>query len=92
MESSRRPTGVFKGRYVDNRPQRNLLRFSSPQQIMEDEDNEEEGVRYIGSKQVARADERKGPQSRRMGRGARRKEGELQSRMAMDDEQDGGIS
>ena len=87
MESSRRPTGVFKGRYVDNRPLRNLLRFSSPNQIMEDEDHEEEGVRYIGSKQVARADERKGSQSGRMGRGARRKEGELQSRMAVDDEQ-----
>ena len=88
MESSKRPSGIFKGRYVDNRPQRNLLRFSSPQQIMEDEDREEEGVRYVGSKQVARANEGKGPQSRRMGRGVRLKEGELQSRMAMDDEQD----
>ena len=89
MESSRRPTGVFKGRYVDNRPQRNLLRFSSPQQIMaEESDREEEGVRYVGSKQVARANEGKGPQSRRMGRGTRRKEGKLQGHMAMDDEQD----
>ena len=86
MESSKRPTGVFKGRYVNNRPQRNLLRFSSPKQIMEDEDREEEGVRYIGSKQVARADTRERTQSGRMGRGARRKESELQGRMAMDDE------
>ena len=88
MESSKRPSGIFKGMYVDNRPQRNLLRFSSPQQIMEDQYREEEGVRYVGSKQVARANEGKGPQSGRMGRRARRKESELQSRMAMDDEQD----
>ena len=87
MESSRRPSGVFKGRYVDNRPQRNLLRFSSPKQIMEDQDREEEGVRYVGSKQTARANERERAQSGRLGRGTRRKEGELQGRMAMDDEQ-----
>ena len=84
MESSRRPSGIFKGRYVDNRPQRNFIRLSDPKQIVEDEDYEEAGVRYTGSKQAARTDERERTQSGRMGRGARRKEGELQSRMAMD--------
>ena len=74
MESSKRPSGIFKGRYVDNRPQRNLLRLSSVEQLMEDEDYEEAGVRYVGSKQTARANERERAQSGRMGRGTGRKE------------------
>ena len=71
MESSKRPSGIFKGRYVDNRSQRHLLRFSDPKQIMEDEDYEEEGVRYVGSKQAARSYERERPQSRGMGKNSR---------------------
>ena len=81
-------TSTIKATRKADRTQLDSLRRTDPKQIVEDEYYEEEGVRYIGSKQVARANEGKGPQSRRMGRGVRRKEGELQSRMAMDDEQD----
>ena len=68
MESSRRPSGIFKGRYVDNRPQRNILRLSNLEQDMEDEDYAEAGVRYVSRKQTARADEGKRTQPRRLGR------------------------
>ena len=74
MESSRRPSGIFKGRYVDNRPQRNLFRFSHLEQDLEDEDYAEAGVRYVSSKQAARADKGERPQSRRMGRSTRGEE------------------
>ena len=68
MESSRRPSGIFKGRYVDNRPQRNILRFSRSQQDLEDEDYAETGVRYVSRKQTSRAYEGERTQPRRMGR------------------------
>ena len=68
MESSKRPSGIFKGRYVDNRPQRNLLRFSSVEQMLEDEDNAETGIRYVASKQTIRADKGERAQPGRMGR------------------------
>ena len=71
MESSRRPSGIFKGRYVDNRSQRNILRLSDLKQAMEDEDYEEEGVRYVDSKQAARSYERERPQPRGMGKNSR---------------------
>ena len=87
MESSKRTLGLSKGIYIDRSPQRNLLRLPNFESLMEDEDWDEASVRYLGSKQTARANERERTQSGRMGRGARRKEGELQGRMAMDDEQ-----
>jgi len=71
MESSRRPSGIFKGRYVDNRPQRNILRLSDLKQAMEDEDYEEAGVRYTHRKQTFGADQGERPQSGRLGRRAR---------------------
>lgn len=74
MESSRRPSGIFKGRYVDNRPQRNLIRLSNLEQDLEDEDYAEAGVRYVSSKQAARADKGERPQFRRMGRNTRGEE------------------
>ena len=74
MESSRRPSGIFKGRYVDNRPQRNLIRLSNLEQDLEDEDYAEAGVRYVSSKQAARADKGERTQPRRMGRNTRGEE------------------
>lgn len=74
MESSKRPSGIFKGRYVDNRPQRNLFRFSNIEQMLEDEDYEEAGVRYVSSKQTTRANEGERTQPRRMGRNTRGEE------------------
>ena len=74
MESSKRPSGIFKGRYVDNRPQRNLFRFSNIEQMLEDEDYEEAGVRYVSRKQTTRANEGERTQPRRMGRNTRGEE------------------
>jgi len=74
MESSKRPLGLSKGRYIDRSPQRNLLRLPNFEQIMEDEDWDEASVRYIGSKQTVGADEGKGTQPRRMGKRTRSEE------------------
>ena len=74
MESSRRPSGIFKGRYVDNRPQRNFLRLSSVEQIVEDEDYAEAGVRYVSRKQTTRTNEGERTQPRRLGRNTRGEE------------------
>lgn len=71
MESSKRPSGIFKGRYVDNRPQRNRFRLSDPKQIVEDLDYEEEGIRYVSRKPSARTDEGERTQPRSMGRNSR---------------------
>ena len=73
MESSKRPSGIFKGRYVDNRPQRNFIRLSDPKQIVEDDYYEETGVRYISRKQTFGADQGERPQSGRLGRRTRNK-------------------
>ncbi len=74
MESSKRPLGLSKGRYIDRSSQRNLLRLPNFEQVMEDEDWDEASVRYVGSKQAARADEGEGSQPRRMGKRTRSKE------------------
>ena len=74
MESSKRPLGLSKGRYIDRSPERNLLRLPNFEQIMENEDWDEASVRYIGSKQAARANEGEGTQSRRMGKRTRSEE------------------
>ena len=67
MESSRQPRGVFKGRYVDNRSQRDKLRFSDTQQALEYEDSLEPSVRYVDSLKVVRSLDRERTQSRRLG-------------------------
>ena len=85
MESSKRPSGLFKGRYIDNRPQRNILRFSDPQQIVEDEYYEEEGVRYTSSKSAIRANERERTQLGKSRKEDRREQGRLSKDLGVDD-------
>lgn len=68
MESSKQPRGVYKGRYVDSRPQRNKLRFSDVEQALEYEDSLEPSVRYVDSIKAARAEQRARTQPRRMGK------------------------
>lgn len=68
MESSRQPRGVFKGRYVDNRSQRDKLRFSDIEQALEYEDSLEPSVRYVDSVKTARSLNRERAQLRRLGR------------------------
>ena len=67
MESSRQPRGVFKGRYVDNRSQRDKLRFSDIEQALEYEDSLEPSVRYVDSLKVVRSLNRERTQLRRLG-------------------------
>ena len=67
MESSRQPRGVFKGRYLDNRTERNKLRFSDTQQALEYEDSLEPSVRYVDSLKVVRSLDRERTQLRRLG-------------------------
>lgn len=68
MESSKQPRGVYKGRYVDSRPQRNKLRFSDVEQALEYEDSLEPSVRYVDSIKALRAEQRTRTQPRRMGK------------------------
>ena len=68
MESSRQPRGVFKGRYVDNRSQRDRFRFSDTQSYLEYEDSLEPSVRYTDSVKTARSINRERAQLRRLGR------------------------
>ena len=67
MESSRQPRGVFKGRYVDNRSERNRLRFSDIESALGYEDSLEPSVRYTDSLKTARSLDRERAQLRRMG-------------------------
>ena len=91
MESSKRPLGLLKGRYIDSGSQRNKLRLPDLESLVEYEDRLEESLRYTGSVKVARANEGERSQSRRMGKNSRRTEAGLQSNLAMDDEQKGRI-
>ena len=86
MESSNRPLGLLKGRYVDRSSQRNIIRLSDLKQAMEDEDWIETSVRYVDSVKAARANETGRSQSRRMGRNSRREEAGLQGNVAVDGE------
>lgn len=74
MESSRQPRGVFKGRYVDNRSQRDKLRFSDIEQALEYEDSLEPSVRYVDSLKVVRSLDRERAQLRRLGDKTRQKQ------------------
>ena len=67
MESSRQPRGVFKGRYVDNRSERNRLRFPDIESALDYEDSLEPSVRYTDSLKTARSLDRERAQLRRMG-------------------------
>lgn len=68
MERSKEPRGVFKGRYVDSRSQRDRLRFSDIEQALDYEDSLEPSVRYTDSIKTARSLNRERTQLRRMGR------------------------
>lgn len=74
MESSRQPRGVFKGRYIDNRAQRDKLRFSDIEQALEYEDSLEPSVRYVDSLKVVRSIDRERTQLRRLGTETRQKQ------------------
>jgi len=67
MESSRQPRGVFKGRYIDNRTERNRLRFPDIESALGYEDSLEPSVRYTDSLKTARSLSRERSQLRRMG-------------------------
>ena len=86
MESSNRPLGLLKGRYVDRSTQRNILRLSDLKQALEDKDWIETSVRYVDSVKATRANEGRGTQPRRMGKVPRCSEAGLQGDVAMDDE------
>ena len=72
MESSRRPMGLLKGRYVDSSPRRDQLRLPNIEQALGDEDWLEAGLRYSRSVKVARTDEGEGTLSRGMGKRTRK--------------------
>ena len=91
MESSKRPMGLLKGRYVDSSPRRDQLRLPNIEQVMGDEDWLEAGLRYSRSVKAPRTDEGERSQPRRMGKNSRRTEAGLQSNLAMDDEQKGRV-
>lgn len=68
MESSKQPRGVFKGHYVDNRSERNKLRFPDTQSALEYEDSFEPSVRYVDSLKVVKSLNRERAQLRSLGR------------------------
>ena len=91
MESSNRTLGLLKGRYVDRKSQRGIIRLADLKQALEDQDWTEASVRHTRSVKTARANEGRGTQPRRMGKDSRRTEAGLQSNVAMDDEQKGRV-
>ena len=72
MESSKRPMGLLKGRYVDSSSQRNRIRLPDIEQAMGDEDWLEAGLRYSRSVKAPRTDEGEGTLSRGMGKRTRK--------------------
>ena len=68
MERSREPRVVFKGRYIDNRTERDKLRFPDIESALEYEDSLEPSVRYTDSLKVVKSLNRERAQLRRMGR------------------------
>ena len=68
MERSREPRGVFKGRYIDNRTERDKLRFPDTQSALEYEDSFEPSVRYVDSLKVVKSLNRERAQLRSLGR------------------------
>ena len=72
MESSKRPMGLLKGRYVDSGSQRNRIRLPDLEQALGDEDWLEAGLRYSRSVKVTRTDEGERTLSRGMGKRTRK--------------------
>ena len=72
MESSKRPLGLLKGRYIDSGSQRNKLRLPDLESLVEYEDRLEESLRYTGSVKTLRTDEGEGALSRGMGKRTRK--------------------
>ena len=72
MESSKRPMGLLKGRYIDSSPRRDQLRFSDIEQALGDEDWLEAGLRYSRSVKAPRTDEGEGTLSRGVGKRTRK--------------------
>ena len=72
MESSKRPMGLLKGRYIDSSSQRHRIRLPDLEQALGDEDWLEAGLRYSRSVKVARTDEGEGALSRGMGKRTRK--------------------
>ena len=58
MEKSKWPKRLSKQGYTPDSSSWDRLRFLSLEQVMEDEDRIEEGIRHISSKQALRANER----------------------------------
>jgi len=58
MEKSKWPKRLSKQGYTPDSSQWDRIRFLSLEQVMEDEDRIEEGIRHISSKQALRANER----------------------------------
>ena len=58
MEKSKWPKRLSKQGYVPDSSQWDRIRFLSLEQLVEDEDRIEEGIRHISSKQALRANER----------------------------------
>lgn len=71
MEGSRDPRGVFKGRYVNNRPKHSGVRCTDPKSYMADEDSFEPMLRYSNSVKVARSESRARAQSGGVGEDTR---------------------
>jgi len=74
MESSKRPMGLLKGRYVDSSSQRHRIRLPDLEQALGDEDWLEAGLRYSRSVKTPRTDEGEGTLSRGMGKRTRKGE------------------
>lgn len=72
MESSKRPLGLLKGRYIDSGSQRNRLRLPDLESLVEYEDRLEAGLRYTGSVKAPRTDEGERTLSRGMGKRIRK--------------------
>lgn len=70
MERSKQPVGLFKGRYTSNRPKHIGVRPTDVESYLDDRDTYEPVVRYIDSKQTARAEQREWAFIRSVGRKA----------------------
>ena len=71
MEKSKWPKRLSKQGYTPDSSEWDRLLFLSPEQIMEYEDRAEEDIRYIGSKQAIRANERERSQLGKLRKAAR---------------------
>lgn len=68
MERSKQPAGLFKGHYASDRPKHIGVRCTDVESYLDDRDTYEPVVRYIDSKQTARAEQREWAFIRSVGR------------------------